>query len=75
MLRLNSKPIRTTSELRKIIIITIITLPIDPYKILYRPKLFTKAENAIVAIILNAVAITAPGETSFHLSFIDGAYL
>jgi hypothetical protein len=75
MLRLNSKPIRTTSELRKIITITTIILPIEPYKILYLPKLFTKAEKAIVAIILNRVAVIAPGETSFHLFVVDGAYL
>jgi hypothetical protein len=75
MLTLNSKPINTTREFKNIMIIITMTLPMDPYKILYRPKLLTKAEKAKVARMLNSVAMTVPGETSFHLFFVEGAYL
>ncbi len=50
-------------------------VPIDPYKTLYRPKLFTNAEKTMEASMLKKVARMAPGELSFHLFCTAGAYL
>ena len=75
ILTLNSKPIRMINELIKIKVPNAMIVPIEPYKILYLSKLLRKAEKPSVAIILNEVAMIAPGETSFHLFGIDGAYL
>ena len=73
MLRFISKPISTTIELRKIIIIITIIVPIDPYRILYLPKLFTKAVKPMVTRMDRKVAITEPGETRFHRLVVEGA--
>src|ERR1035438_6062154 len=75
MLKLNSNPIKITSEFKKIIIMMTITLPMEPYNKLYRPKLLTNAENPMDAMIVSEVAMTAPGDNSFHLFLVDGAYL
>jgi hypothetical protein len=50
-------------------------VPIDPYKALYFPKLFTKAENANVEQMLKKVASTEPGDTIRHRFWMAGAYL
>jgi hypothetical protein len=54
------------------IIITII-VPIDPYRILYLPKLLTNAVKPMVTRMDRNVAITEPGETRFHRFVVDGA--
>lgn len=73
MLRLISKPTITTIEFKKIMIIITMTVPIEPYKILYLPKLFTKTVNPIVTRMLKKVAMVVPGEASFHLVVVEGA--
>ena len=75
MLILKSKPISTTSELIKINVIKTIIVPIEPYNTLKRPKLFMNVEKPIVDKILRKVAITAPGDISFHRLVVAGAYL
>ena len=74
ILTLKSKPINTTRELIKIRIMKTIIVPIDPYNTLKRPKLLMNVENPMVDRMLSNVAITAPGETSFHGFVVDGAY-
>ena len=73
MLRFISNPISTTIEFRKIMIITTMMVPIEPQSMLYLPKLLTNAVNPMVTKTLKNVATTAPGDTRFHLLFVDGA--
>ena len=75
MLTLSSKPINSAIELIYINAIIIIIVPMEPYKALYLPKLFTNNENANDAAKLNVVARIVPGDVNAHLSFIAGAYL
>ena len=75
ILTFNSKPISTTREFKNIIIIITMIVPIEPYNILYLLKLFTKAENAMVDVMLSAVANKAPGVNIFHRFEVGGAYL
>jgi hypothetical protein len=73
MLRLISKPTITTIEFKNIMIIITMMVPIEPYKTLYQPKLFTKIVNPMVTSILKKVSMVAPGEASFHRLVVDGA--
>ncbi len=50
-------------------------VPIEPYKTLYLPKLFTNNEKPIDEMMLRKVVVMVPGEFSFHLFSTDGAYL
>ena len=50
-------------------------VPIEPYRTLYLPKLFTKTENPKEERMLKNVVVIVPGEISFHLFSTEGAYL
>lgn len=73
MLTLISNPINNASELMNISAITIMIVPIDPYKALYLPKLLTNDAKPIEESMLSEVASKTPGELNFHRFLTAGA--
>jgi hypothetical protein len=73
MLAFSSKPRISAIELKynhnKITII----VPMEPYNLLYNPKLFTKYENPSEVKRARNVAIVEPGEINFHCDLFAGA--
>jgi hypothetical protein len=73
MLALSSNPIIRTRALKYIQAIKANMLPIEPYKVLYCPKLFTKYENPIEVNSISNVATIDPSEINVNFVRLAGA--
>jgi hypothetical protein len=73
MLKFSSNPIRMAIELRYSQIRITIDVPIEPYSLLYCPKLFTYAENPSDVRMNNNVARIEPVEKNLKPVLLAGA--
>jgi len=73
MLAFNSNPRIRAKELKYNHNNITINVPIEPYNLLYCPKLFTKYEKPSEVKSANMVARVDPAEINFHSDFFAGA--